>query len=64
MDRSEILGRYSLVSTPDDYVAVYSPLITELHADVVTIQTTALDQEETIAMLGAEVVPALRALTQ
>ena len=63
MDRAEILGRYSLVSSADDYVEVYSPLVTDLGADVVTIQTTALDQTETIAMLGSEVLPQLRRLT-
>jgi coenzyme F420-dependent glucose-6-phosphate dehydrogenase len=62
MDRNEILSRYSLVETPDDYVATYTPLVADLHADVVTIQTTALDQVGTIAMLGAEVLPRLRAL--
>ncbi|MEA2002520.1 MAG: LLM class flavin-dependent oxidoreductase, partial [Actinomycetota bacterium] len=63
MDRAEILGSYSMVSTPEDYVEVYSPLVTDLNADVVTIQTTSLDQEATIAMLGSEVLPTLRALT-
>lgn len=62
MDRSEILSRYSLVDTPEDYVEVYSPLVTELKAKVVTIQTTALDQVGTIAMLGSEVLPKLRAM--
>jgi coenzyme F420-dependent glucose-6-phosphate dehydrogenase len=62
MDRAEILGQYSLVMSPEDYVAVYSPLVTDLHADVVTIQTTALDQTATIEMLGAEVLPHLRTL--
>ncbi len=64
MDRAEILAMYSLVASPQDYVDVYTPLITELDADVVTIQTTALDQEATIKMLGAEVIPALRALKE
>lgn len=64
MDRSEILSRYSIAHKPEDYVAVYAPLITELDADVVTIQTTSLDQEGTIRMLGEEVLPALRELTQ
>ena len=63
MDRGEILERYSVVSTADDYVAVYEPLVRDLAADVVTIQTTALDQEGTILMLGNEVLPRLRALT-
>jgi coenzyme F420-dependent glucose-6-phosphate dehydrogenase len=62
MERSEILSRYSLVAAPEDYVAVYAPLITELEADIVTIQTTSLNQEDTIAMLGSEVLPELRAI--
>ena len=60
MPRDEILSMYSIVDSPDDYVAVYAPLITDVHADVVTIQTTSIDQEATIAMLGAEVLPTLR----
>jgi len=60
MPRDEILAMYSIVDTADDYVAVYAPLITEVNADTVTIQTTAIDQEATIAMLGAEVLPKLR----
>jgi coenzyme F420-dependent glucose-6-phosphate dehydrogenase len=62
MDREEILGLYSAVESAQDYVDVYSPLITDVHADIVAIQTTAVDQEETIAMLGADVLPALRDL--
>jgi coenzyme F420-dependent glucose-6-phosphate dehydrogenase len=62
MDRSEVLSKYSLVSTPDDYIEQYAPLITDVHADIVTIQTTSLDQVGTIEMLGAEVLPALRDL--
>ncbi len=60
MDRDEILSQYSLVDGPEAYVAVYTPLITELDADVVTIQTTSLDQETTIRLLGDEVLPVLR----
>lgn len=62
MDRDDILGLYSTVNTPQDYVEVYRPLITEVHADIVAIQTTAVDQEGTIAMLGDDVLPALRSL--
>ncbi len=62
MPRDEILSRYSMVEDADDYVEVYRPLITEVGADVVTIQTTSLDQEETIRMLGSEVLPRLRSL--
>jgi coenzyme F420-dependent glucose-6-phosphate dehydrogenase len=59
MDRSEILSSYSIVSTPEDYISVYSPLISDIHADIVAIQTTSVDQPSTIAMLGTDVLPAL-----
>ncbi len=62
MDRGEILSRYSVVSSADDYVQAYTPLV-EFGADVVTVCTTSLDQEATIAMLGADVLPRLRALS-
>ncbi len=60
MDRDEILAMYSIVHSPEDYVAVYRPLITDVHADIVAIQTTSTDQPDTISMLGAEVLPTLR----
>jgi coenzyme F420-dependent glucose-6-phosphate dehydrogenase len=61
MDRSEILGQYTTVASADDYVEAYLPLVQDLGADVVAIQTTSTDQEATIALLGAEVLPRLRA---
>jgi coenzyme F420-dependent glucose-6-phosphate dehydrogenase len=61
MDRDEILSRYSYVASADDYVETYLPLVTGIGADIVAIQTTSLDQEATIDMLGAEVLPRLRA---
>jgi len=60
MPRQEILERYSIVASPGDYVETYSPLVTDVGAEIVTIQTTSLDQKATIAMLGAEVLPELR----
>jgi coenzyme F420-dependent glucose-6-phosphate dehydrogenase len=60
LPRHEILQRYSLVASAADYVTTYTPLVTEVGAEVVTIQTTSLDQESTIRMLGSEVLPQLR----
>lgn len=60
LPRDEVLGRYSVVTGPEDLVQTYSPLVDEVGADTVTIQITSLDQEETIRMLGAEVLPRLR----
>jgi len=62
MPREEILGMYSIVSTPEDYVGVYAPLIEDIGADIVAIQTTSLDQASTISMLGSDVLPKLRGL--
>lgn len=62
MPRDEILGRYTIVDGADAYVAAYAPLISDVHADIVAIQTTSLDQESTISMLGNEVLPRLRDL--
>ncbi|MEN8114460.1 MAG: TIGR03557 family F420-dependent LLM class oxidoreductase [Actinomycetota bacterium] len=60
LDRGEVLDRYTIVAGPNGYVAAYEPLVRDIGADVVTIQTTSLDQESTIEMLGTAVLPALR----
>lgn len=60
MPRSEILGRYPVVSNPDEVIAIYRPLIDDLHADIVTFQMTCLDQPTLIATLGRDVLPHLR----
>jgi coenzyme F420-dependent glucose-6-phosphate dehydrogenase len=62
MPKEDILAMYSIVDSADDYVEIYAPLITHVHADIVAIQTTSTDQEATIAMLGKEVLPTLRNL--
>lgn len=63
MPREEVLGRYSRVTSPADYVETYAPLCTSVGAEIVAIQTTSLDQPETIRMLGREVLPRLRSLS-
>ncbi len=62
LPRDEVLGRYSLVSSADEVVDVYRPLLTDLGADVVTFQMASLDQPALIEMLGREVIPVLRDL--
>jgi len=62
LPREEVLGRYSVVSTVDQLIDVYRPLVSDLGADVVGFQITSANQEETIHLLGAEVLPALRSL--
>lgn len=62
LPREEVLGRYSVASSAAELIDVYRPLVTDLDADIITIQNTSLDQAATIRMLGEEVLPALRAL--
>ena len=62
MPREEVLGRYSLVPDPDAIVDIYTPLITDVGADIVTFQMASLDQEGLIRMLGSEVLPRMRQL--
>ena len=63
LPRDEVLGSYSLVAGPEETIETYRGLITEVHADIVALQITSLDQEATIRMLGDEVLPALRNLS-
>lgn len=63
MPRSEVLGRYTIAADADSMIAAYRPLIEQVGADVVTLQVASLHQEATIALLGAEVLPRLRALS-
>lgn len=60
LPRSEVLERYSRVTSAADVIATYRPLIDDLEADIVTIQMTSLDQPTLIEVLGSEVLPALR----
>lgn len=60
LPRHEVLERYSRVSSPQDVIDVYQPLITNLEADIVTFQMTSLDQPALIQRLGADILPQLR----
>jgi len=61
LPRSEILGHYPIVGGPQELAAAYLPLITEIEAGIVGVQVASLRQEETIALIGEQVLPRLRA---
>lgn len=63
LPRSEVLERYAIVSSTEEIVDVYRPLITDLGADIVTLQMASLDQPALIDLLGSEVLPRLRDLS-
>ena len=62
MPREEILGRYTVVRSPDEITAAYAPLVEDLAADIVTLQMASNDQPELIRLLGSDVLPRLRDL--
>ena len=58
--KEEIMAKFSKASTSYDLVEIYSPLVNEFDSDIVTIQISSIDQEETIKLLGKELLPKLR----
>lgn len=62
LPRAEIMAKYTQARTPDDVTAAYTPLITDIGADIVGMQITSTDQPRLIKEIGAHVLPALRDL--
>lgn len=62
MDRAEILSKYTVVADAAGLVEAYRPLVTEVGADVISVQVAAVDPGRAIDMVGAEVLAELRAL--
>ena len=60
MDRSEVLGSYTVVPDAAGLVDAYRPLVTDVGADMVSIQVMSADPMATIDLIGKEVLPALR----
>lgn len=60
LGKSEILKNYKVVNNLDELVDAYTPLISELGADIVGIQCTSTDVPKLIEDLGKKVVPALK----
>jgi coenzyme F420-dependent glucose-6-phosphate dehydrogenase len=60
MDRDEILSKYTIVSSIEELVEAYSPLVTEIGADYVAIQIASNDPDGVIDMVGKELLPELR----
>lgn len=60
MDRDEILSKYTIVSSIDELVEAYTPLVTEVDANYVAIQVASTDPDRVLAMVGQELLPELR----
>jgi coenzyme F420-dependent glucose-6-phosphate dehydrogenase len=61
MERSAILGQYTVVRDIDELVDAYLPLVRDVGADYVAIQVASVDPATTIQLIGAQVLPQLRA---
>ena len=56
-----MLARYPIARSVDDLVALYRPLVEDLHADyVVGAEIASIDTERAIRLAGEELRPALR----
>jgi hypothetical protein len=62
MDRAEVLSSYTVVPDAAGLVAAYQPLVTDVGADLVSIQVMSADPMAAIELIGKEVLPQLRAL--
>ncbi len=64
MDRSEILGKYTMASSVEDLIKVYRPLVTEIGADYVAVQVASTNPDRTLEIVEKEVLPELRAMAK
>ncbi len=62
MDPEEVLASYAVVPDAAGLVEAYRPLVTDVGADIVSIQVMSEDPMAAIEMIGKEVLPQLRAV--
>lgn len=61
MDPQEVLESYAVVPDAAGLIEAYRPLVTDVGADIVSIQVMSSDPMAAIEMIGKEVLPPLRA---
>jgi coenzyme F420-dependent glucose-6-phosphate dehydrogenase len=62
MDPEEVLASYAVIPDAAGLVEAYRPLVTDVGADIVSIQVMSPDPMAAIQMIGKEVLPQLRAV--
>ena len=60
MDRGEVLASYTVVPDEEGLINAYRPLVTDVGADIVSIQVMCSDPMAAIKRIGKEVLPELR----
>ena len=62
MDPADVLASYTVVADADGLIDAYRPLVTDVGADIVSIQVMSPDPMAAIELIGKEVLPGLREL--
>jgi coenzyme F420-dependent glucose-6-phosphate dehydrogenase len=62
MDRAEVLASYTVVPDVAGLIEAYRPLVTDVGADIVSVQVLCHDPMRTIEGIGKEVLPQLRSI--
>jgi coenzyme F420-dependent glucose-6-phosphate dehydrogenase len=62
MDRDELLASYAVIPDAAGLINAYRPLVTDVGADIVSIQVMSADPMAAIELIGKEVLPELRKL--
>jgi coenzyme F420-dependent glucose-6-phosphate dehydrogenase len=62
MDPAEVLGSYTIVHDAAGLIDAYQPLVTDVGADIVSVQVASADPLSAIRLIGQEVLPKLRSL--
>ena len=62
MDPADVLSSYTVIPDAEGLINAYHPLVTDVGADIVSIQVLSEDPMATIELIGKEVLPELRKL--
>jgi coenzyme F420-dependent glucose-6-phosphate dehydrogenase len=62
MNPDDVLSSYTVIPDAQGLINAYQPLVTDVGADIVSIQVMSADPMATIELIGKEVLPRLREL--
>ena len=60
LPKDEIMSKFSRASSIEELKEIYHPLVSDFESEIVTIQISSTNQEETIKLLGKELLPILK----
>jgi len=60
LPKEEIMSKFSRAGSVEELIDIYAPLVDDFGSEIVTIQISSVNQEETIKLLGKELLPRLK----